>query len=86
LRIDYNKAEERLKTTPCSKCGFDALAIDEPLDICSIIILPYYIIESIFKVPFLTFGKIITGTFFLSYLPKLKECNTNNKTAMELSP
>ena len=31
LRIDCNKAEE-LKTTPCSECAFNALAIDEPLE------------------------------------------------------
>ncbi len=33
LRIDCNKAEEGLKTTPCSECALNALAIDEPLDI-----------------------------------------------------
>ena len=32
LRIDCNKTEERLKTTPCSECAFNALAIDEPLE------------------------------------------------------
>ncbi len=31
LRIDCNKAEEGLKTTPCSECALNALAIDEPL-------------------------------------------------------
>ena len=35
LRIDCNKAEEGLKTTPCSECTLNALAIDEPLDICN---------------------------------------------------
>ena len=35
LRIDCNKAEEGLKTTPCSECALNALAIDEPLDICN---------------------------------------------------
>ncbi len=35
LRIDCNKAEEGLKTTPCSACALNALAIDEPLDICN---------------------------------------------------
>ena len=29
LRIDCNKAEEELKTTPCSECALNALAIDE---------------------------------------------------------
>ena len=33
LRIYCNKAEERLKTTPCSECALNALAIDKPLDI-----------------------------------------------------
>ena len=32
LRIDCNKAEEGLKTTPCSECALNALAIDNPLD------------------------------------------------------
>ena len=32
LRIDCNKAEDGLKTTPCSQCTLDALAIDEPLE------------------------------------------------------
>jgi hypothetical protein len=35
LRIDCNKAEDGLTTTPCSQCALDALAIDEPLDICN---------------------------------------------------
>ena len=32
LRIDCNEAEEGLKTTPCSECALNALAIDEPLE------------------------------------------------------
>ncbi len=32
LRIDCNKAEDRLKTTPCSQNLLNALAIDEPLE------------------------------------------------------
>ena len=32
LRIDCNKAEDGLKTTPCSQCSLNALAIDEPLE------------------------------------------------------
>ncbi len=32
LRIDCNKAEKGLKTTPCSECALNALAIDEPLE------------------------------------------------------
>lgn len=32
LRIDCNKAEEGLKTTPGSECALNALAIDEPLE------------------------------------------------------
>lgn len=35
LRIDCGLAEEELKTTPCSECALNALAIDEPLDICN---------------------------------------------------
>ena len=32
LRIDCNKAEEGLRTTPCSQNSLNALAIDEPLE------------------------------------------------------
>lgn len=32
LRIDCGKAEKGLKTTPCSECAFNALAIDNPLE------------------------------------------------------
>ena len=32
LRIDCGKAEEELKTTLCSKCALNALAIDNPLE------------------------------------------------------
>ncbi len=32
LRIDCSKAEEGLKTTPCSECALNALAIDKPLE------------------------------------------------------
>lgn len=32
LWIDYNKAEDGLKTTSGSQCALDALAIDEPLE------------------------------------------------------
>ena len=35
LRIDCGKAEEGLDTTPCSECALNALAIDNPLDICN---------------------------------------------------
>ena len=31
LQIDCNKAEDGLRTTLCSQCALDALAIDEPL-------------------------------------------------------
>ena len=32
LRIDCWKAEKELKTTPCSECALNVLAIDEPLE------------------------------------------------------
>ena len=32
LRIDCNKAEDGLKTTPCSQNSLNVLAIDEPLE------------------------------------------------------
>ena len=34
LRIDCWEAEKDLKTTPCSECALNTLAIDEPLDVC----------------------------------------------------
>ena len=32
LRIDCNKSEDGLRTTPCSQNSLNALAIDEPLE------------------------------------------------------
>lgn len=32
LRIDCNKSEDGLRTTPCSQTSLNALAIDEPLE------------------------------------------------------
>ena len=32
LRIDCDKAEDGIKTTPCSQCALNVLAIDEPLE------------------------------------------------------
>ncbi len=32
LRINCNKAEDRLKNTPCSECALNALTIDETLE------------------------------------------------------
>ena len=32
LRIDCNKTEDGLMTTPCSECALNALAIDNPLE------------------------------------------------------
>lgn len=32
LRIDCEKAEGGLKTTPCSECALNALTIDKPLE------------------------------------------------------
>ena len=32
LRIDCGKAEKGLKTTPCSECALNAVAIDNPLE------------------------------------------------------
>ena len=32
LRIDCWEAEKNLKTTPCSECALNILAIDEPLE------------------------------------------------------
>ena len=38
LRIDCEKAEEGLKTTPCSQNVLDALAIDEPLEYARLVL------------------------------------------------
>ena len=32
LRIDCHKAEDGIKTTPCSQCALNALAIDNPIE------------------------------------------------------
>lgn len=40
LRIDCNKTEEGLKTTPGSECALNALAIDEPLKYARIFVAP----------------------------------------------
>ena len=32
LHIDFNKAEDGLKTTPSSQCALNALAIDNPME------------------------------------------------------
>ena len=32
LRIDCDKAEDSIKTTPCSQCALNALAIDNPIE------------------------------------------------------
>lgn len=32
LLIDCHTAEDGIKTTPCSQCALNALAIDEPLE------------------------------------------------------
>lgn len=34
LRINCNKIEEGLRTTPSSQCSLNALAIDKPFRIC----------------------------------------------------
>lgn len=38
LRIDCNKAEEGLRTTPCSQNSLNALAIDEPLEYARLVL------------------------------------------------
>ena len=38
LRIDCNKAEEGIRTTPGSKCALNALAIDEPLEYARLVL------------------------------------------------
>ena len=38
LRIDCNKAEEGIRTTPASQCALNALAIDEPLEYARLVL------------------------------------------------
>lgn len=38
LRIDCNKAEDGLKTTPCSQSSLNVLAIDEPLEYARLVL------------------------------------------------
>lgn len=38
LRMDCSKAEDELKTTPCSQNALNALAIDEPLEYARLIL------------------------------------------------
>ena len=38
LRIDCNKAEEGIRTTPGSQCTLNALAIDEPLEYARLVL------------------------------------------------
>lgn len=37
-QIDCNKAEDRLKTTPCSQNSFNTLAIDGPLEYAKLVL------------------------------------------------
>lgn len=38
LRVDCNKAEEGIRTTPGSQCALNALAIDEPLEYARLVL------------------------------------------------
>ena len=38
LRIDCNKAEEGIRTTPGSQCALNTLAIDEPLEYARLVL------------------------------------------------
>ncbi len=38
LRLDCGKAEDGLKTTPCSQNALNALAIDEPLEYARLVL------------------------------------------------
>ena len=38
LRIDCNKAEDGLKTTPNSQCALNALAIDNPMKYAQLVL------------------------------------------------
>ena len=38
LRIDCNKAEDGLKTTPNSQCALNALAIDNPMEYARLVL------------------------------------------------
>jgi len=38
LRINCNKAEDRIVTTGCSQCALNTLAIDEPLEYARLVL------------------------------------------------
>lgn len=38
LRIDCNKSEDGLKTTPNSQCALNALAIDNPIEYARLVL------------------------------------------------
>ncbi|MDD3240838.1 MAG: DUF6061 family protein [Lachnospira sp.] len=38
FRIDCNKAEEGIRTTPSSQCALNALAIDEPMEYARLVL------------------------------------------------
>ena len=42
LRIDCNKAEEGIRTTPGSQCALNALAIDEPLEYARLALVLFF--------------------------------------------
>ena len=66
LRIDCNKAEDGLITTPCSQNSLNALAIDEPLE--------YVRIVSNQKQVKLSVIRSVDVPIFLRYTPSKKEC------------
>lgn len=51
LRIDCNKAEDGLRTTPCSQCSLNSLTIDEPLEYARLYLVYYtpIIVLTLFK-------------------------------------
>ena len=60
LQIDCNKAEDRLKITPCSECALNSLAIDELLEYARLALGVFFVINCIY----LSFVKIHTHFYF----------------------
>lgn len=44
LWIDCNKAEDGLKTTPCSECALNSLAIDELLEYARLALGTFFVV------------------------------------------
>lgn len=61
LQIDCSKAEDGLKTTPCSECALNSLAIDELLEYARLALGVFFIVINCI---YLSFRRIHTHFYF----------------------